>query len=112
MRFRILLPALLGALLAVAPAEATTFNVSIAKSGFSPGSLTIAVGDTVVWTNADTSSHQVESKSAGFTSPLLAPGQTFSFTYKTAGRFAYQDQVVKKNKGTVTVQSVAPGPPV
>lgn len=111
MRLRILLPALLGALLVLGPAQAATFNVSITKSGFSPSALTVAVGDTVTWTNADTTSHQIESKSAGFTSPLLAPGQTYSFTYKTAGKYAYQDQVVKRNKGTVTVRG-ATGPPI
>ncbi len=111
MRSRIFLPILLVSLVVLAPARAATFGVSITKSGFSPSALTIAVGDTVVWTNADTTSHQIESKSAGFTSPLLAPGQTFSFTYKSAGKFAYQDQAVKRNRGTVTVQG-ATGPPI
>lgn len=112
MRARLLLAVLALSLVALPSAQAATFNVSISKSGFSPSALTIAVGDTVTWTNADTSSHQVESKSAGFTSPLLAPGQTFSFTYKAAGKYAYQDQVVKRNKGTVTVQGATPGPPI
>jgi plastocyanin len=103
MRARLLFTVLLVSLVALPSAQAATFGVSITKSGFSPSALTIAVGDTVLWTNADTSSHQIESKSAGFTSPLLAPGQTFSFTFKDAGRFSYQDQTVKKNKGTVTV---------
>jgi plastocyanin len=111
MRSRILLPVLLVFLVTLAPAEAATFAVSITKSGFSPSGLTIAVGDTVVWTNSDTTGHQIESKSAGFTSPLLAPGQTFSFTYTAAGRYAYQDKVVKKLRGTVTVQG-ATGPPI
>jgi plastocyanin len=111
MRSRILLPVLLVFLVTLAPAEAATFAVSITKSGFSPSALTIAVGDTVVWTNSDTTGHQIESKSAGFTSPLLAPGQTFSFTYTAAGRYAYQDKVVKKLRGTVTVQG-ATGPPI
>ena len=111
MRSRILLPVLLVSLVTLASARAATFNVSITKGGFSPDTLTVAVGDTVTWTNADTSNHQVESKTAGFTSPVLAPGQTFSFTYKTAGRYAYQDQLVKRNHGTVTVQG-ATGPPI
>jgi plastocyanin len=104
MRSRIHLLALLLALVVVAPAHAATFTVSITKSGFAPSTLTIAVGDTVTWRNDDTSSHQVASKSAGFTSPLIKPGETFAYTYKEAGRFSYQDETVKKNKGTVTVQ--------
>jgi plastocyanin len=104
MRSRILLLALLVALVVLPPAHATTFTVSITKGGFAPSALTIAVGDTVTWRNDDTSSHQIASKSAGFSSPLIKPGETFSFTYKEAGRFSYQDETVKKNKGTVTVQ--------
>ncbi len=111
MRSRTLLSALLLALVVLAPARAATFTVSITKGGFVPSALTIAVGDTVSWRNDDTSSHQVASKSAGFSSPLLKPGETFSFTYKEAGRFSYQDETIKRNKGTVTVQG-APAPAI
>jgi plastocyanin len=107
MRSRILLPALLLALVLLAPARAATFTISITKSGFNPSAVTVGVGDTVTWTNADTASHQVESKSAGFVSPLLKPGESYSFVYAKAGRFAYQDKAVKKFRGTVTVQEPA-----
>ena len=107
MRSRILFSTLLLALVAMAPARAATFDISITKAGFAPGALTIAVGDVVTWKNGDTTSHQVVSKAAGFSSPLLKPGESFSFTYRSAGRFAYQDDVVKKNRGTVTVQGPA-----
>jgi plastocyanin len=110
MRTRILLPVLLVALVVLAPARAATFTVSITKAGFSPSALTIAVGDTVTWRNDDSTSHQIASKSASFTSPLIKPGETFSFTYKAAGRFSYQDETVKKNKGTVTVQGSPTAP--
>jgi plastocyanin len=104
MRSRTLLAVLLVALVVLAPARAATFNVSITKGGFVPEALTIAVGDTVTWRNDDTTSHQVASKGADFTSSLIKPGETFSFTYKNAGRFSYQDETVKKNHGSVTVQ--------
>jgi plastocyanin len=107
MRTRVLLAALLVALAALGPAGAATFNITITKDGFTPGNVTIGLGDTVTWTNNDTSSHQVESKSANFTSPLLKPGQSYSFVYKQAGKFAYTDMVVKRNKGSVTVAAPA-----
>ena len=110
MRTRILLPVLLVALVVLAPARAATFTVAITKGGFAPEALTVAVGDTVTWRNDDTTSHQIASKSAGFTSPLIKPGETFSFTYKNAGRFSYQDETVKKNHGTVTVQGSPTAP--
>ena len=104
MRSRVLLLALLLALLALAPARAATFTVTITKDGFSPKALTVAPNDTVTWTNGDTSTHQVESKSANFKSPVLQPGQSYSFVFKTAGKFNYTDLVVKRLKGAVTVQ--------
>lgn len=105
MRSRILLAALLLALVGLAPARAATFTVTITKAGFTPSAMTIGPNDTVTWTNADTSTHQVESKSANFTSPVLQPGQSYSFVYKTTGKFNYQDLVVKRLKGSVTVSA-------
>jgi plastocyanin len=105
MRSRILLGALLLALLMLAPARAATFTVTLTKAGFNPGSLTVGPNDTVTWTNADTTNHQIESKSANFTSPVLLPGQSYSFVYKTTGRFNYQDLIVKRLKGSVTVSA-------
>jgi len=106
MERRLLLPALLLALAFLGPASAaTTVTVSITKAGFVPSALTIAAGDTVTWTNADTSSHQVISKDAGFATPLLKPGESYSFLFKTPGRYTYQESAVKKMRGTVTVKA-------
>ena len=106
MNRRLLLPVLLLALVFLGPAgAATTFTVSITKGGFVPKDLTIAPGDTITWTNADTSTHQVVSKDAGFASPLLKPGESYSFLFETAGRYAYEDPTVKKRtRGSVTVK--------
>jgi len=103
---RLLLPALLLALVFLGQAgAATSFTVSITKAGFVPKDLTIAPGDTITWTNADTSTHQVVSKDAGFASPLLKPGESYSFLFTTAGRYAYEDPTVKKRtRGSVTVK--------
>jgi plastocyanin len=106
MRSRTLLPALLLGLVLLAPARAATFTVSITKAGFTPSSVTIAVGDVVTWTNSDTSGHQLVSKDAAFATPVLQPGESWSFVFETAGRYAYQDSAVKKMRGTVTVQAV------
>jgi plastocyanin len=105
MRSRILLGAVLLALLVLAPARAATFTVTLTKAGFTPSDVTIGPNDTVTWINADTSNHQIESKSANFTSPVLQPGQSYSFVYKTTGRFNYQDLVVKRLKGSVMVSA-------
>jgi len=106
MKRRLLLPALLLAFAFLGPASAaTTVTVSITKAGFVPKDVSIAAGDTVTWTNADTSGHQVVSNDAGFATPLLKPGESYSFLFKSPGRYAYQDSAVKKLRGTVTVKT-------
>ena len=56
----LLLPvALLAALVVAASAGADTKTVQITKSGFTPSSTAVMVGDSVTWHNADVVSHQV-----------------------------------------------------
>src|SRR5919197_387659 len=95
------------ALVAAAPAQAATIDVKITKSGFSPSSVRINFGDTVKWTNADTTNHQVVADNGSFASPILKPGASYSFTFKTAGRFPYHDAIKPSLKGVVRVN----GPP-
>jgi hypothetical protein len=105
MRPRVLLTVLALALVVLAPARAATSTVTITKGGFTPKALTVAPNDTVTWTNGDTTNHQVECKSASFTSAVLQPGQSASFVFKTAGKFNCGDLVVKRLKSSVTVQA-------
>jgi len=93
------------AVVLVAPAQALAANITISAAGFTPASLTINQGDTVTWTNPDTATHQIMSNKAGFSSPVLSTGQTFSFVFKTAGSFSIQEVLDKKLKGTVVVQA-------
>jgi plastocyanin len=97
----------LAALAAASPAGAATITVRITKSGFSPASATIDFGDTVTWRNADTTNHQVVADNGSFASPILAPGKTYSFTFRTAGRFAYHDAIKPSLRARITVK----GPP-
>ena len=94
------------ALLAASPAGAATVAVSITKDGFVPRDVTVQVGDTVTWTNSDTSVHQVQATNGAFLSPPLTNGQSFSYTFTSAGKVNYQDPNLKKLKGSVT--AVAP----
>ena len=100
----LLLAALLGAALipAAAAKTAATTNVSITAAGFVSKNISVAAGDTVKWTNGDTKNHQVACAKCKFTSPVLTPTQTYSYTFTTAGKFAITD-VLSNIKGTVTV---------
>jgi hypothetical protein len=90
----------------VAPALAQAANITITKSGFVPSSVTIAPGESITWTNSDTVDHQVSSNKASLASPVLHGGQTFSFKFVTAGKFAISDLLVKKLKsGMVSVET-------
>jgi plastocyanin len=95
------------ALAATPTAGAATTTVRIVKAGFSPTAVTIDFGDTVVWRNADTTNHQVVADSGAFASPILRPGQTFSFTFRTAGTFRYRDALEPSERGRIVVR----GPP-
>ena len=88
-------PALTAADLAPpAPAAAASVDhlMTIAMDGtqFQPGDVTVAVGDTVVWTNKDPFPHNVTSKAGGFRSKDLDPDQSFRFTAKKPGTYAYE----------------------
>jgi plastocyanin len=96
--------AALTALVVASPATAATVNVAITRAGFVPNNVTLKQGDVVTWTNADTQSHQVASQNAPFASPVLAPTQTFSYTFAKAGKFNITDPQNKNRKMTVTVE--------
>lgn len=105
---RLLLPlAALCVLAAPAPAAAATATVRIVADGFRPAAVTIASGDSVVWRNDDRVNHQVVSDTGAFASPILRPGQTFTFTFASAGTYRYRDALEPRERGTVRVT----GPP-
>jgi plastocyanin len=92
------------------PATATSTTVTITKTGYKPTSVSIFVGDTVVFSNRDTIAHTVSFKqTAGLhctlTTLLLQPNGTASCTFTAAGKFDFSDPVSKgKNfRGTVPV---------
>lgn len=105
----LLLPlALLAAMLVAAAAGADTKTVQITKSGFTPTTTTITVGDTVTWHNADSADHQVVADDGSFASPVLHSDQSYSHTFNAQGKVAYHDALAKGNKGTVTVNGAPP----
>ncbi len=111
----------IGLLLALypGPANATTFNVSVADGGliFTPSSLTIQIGDTVTWTWAVTG-HSSTSGTPGtpngiWDSGILGRDATFSHTFGAAGSFPYYCMphgACCGMTGVVTVESPTPTP--
>jgi plastocyanin len=90
-----------------ASGSAATVSVKIVPGAFQPSSLTVSSGDVVQWTNNTSALRQIVADEGGFASPILKPGQTYSFTFKTAGSYAYHDGLHPSLKGSVAVK----GPP-
>ena len=82
----------------------TTHYINIQGYAFSPSSITINVGDTIVWTNYDSASHTVTSNDGTFDSGSITNGNTFSFTFTSAGTFDYYCAPHPGMTGSVTVQ--------
>jgi len=83
--------------------------VDIAGFAFSPGSVTVAVGDTVTWTNADAQGHTATADDASFDTGTIARNTSKSVTFSTAGTFGYHCKIHPQMTGTVVVQAAAGG---
>ena len=71
---------------------ATISNYLSPAEGWPQMSLAINVGDTMVWVNQQACwpTNYVESYGGEWKSPVLAPGDSFSFTFTNAGFYAYR----------------------
>jgi plastocyanin len=97
--------------LAPAAASAATHKVRMGFNDFSPATVSAARGDTVRWVNPSDGflEHDVKSTAPAkyFSSGKaggLVPGDTYTFTFDSAGTFAYYCSVHPESmKGTVRV---------
>jgi plastocyanin len=86
-------------------AFAATRNVEITRTGFVPDRLTIDAGDTVTWTNKDSTQHQVVADGGAFpSSTALQPNQTYSYRFLRSGSFSYRDGFAQNERGRITVR--------
>jgi uncharacterized repeat protein (TIGR01451 family) len=72
--------------------------------GFLPTSITIHVGDTVIWTNQGSIQHTVTADDGSFDSGVIGTGATWSMTFSTAGTYSFHCAPHPWMKGTVVVQ--------
>jgi plastocyanin len=109
-RLLVIVALALGALaLLAAPAGAATQNVQITDTGFGPSTLEIEPGDTVIWTNDGTTTHDVSADDGTFQSGPLSPGATFSFPFQTEGTYVYRSTTDANLTGSVTVGGASIG---
>jgi plastocyanin len=104
---RLMIASLAGvaALLCAAVVGAATTTVQVTKNGFTPKSITVTVGDTVTWHNADSHTHQVVADNGAFASPALAANASWSYTASKSGKFTYRDAYATTHRATLIVNA-------
>ena len=80
-----------------------THTVSIVDFAFDPTALSVKVGDTVQWINNGTADEGHNVIGDGLASPVLHTGESYSFTFSTAGIYDYVCTIHPKMKATVEV---------
>src|SRR2546430_13943093 len=78
-------------------------RVTIKGMQFSPATVTIKVGQTVIWANADDRDHTVIAADGSFKSGNLPAGASYSFTFSKKGKFAYGCSYHPRMKGVIMV---------
>ncbi len=89
---------------ATAYAGASTIRtVSIVDFAFDPTDLSVNVGDTVQWIDNGTAEEGHNVIGDGLQSPTLHTGESYSFTFSTAGTYSYECTIHPKMKATLEV---------
>jgi plastocyanin len=69
--------------------KATVHTVVIDGMQFSPPSLEVNTGDTIIWKNKDLFPHTATSEGKKFDSGTIQPGQQWKYVAKERGTFQY-----------------------
>lgn len=90
------------AALAALPARAATDHaVAIQGMKFAPADLSVAVGDTVTFTNMDSAPHTGSAKDGSFDTGKLSKGKSATVTISAAGDHAYFCKIHTAMKGVI-----------
>ncbi len=96
---------------APAAAAPATHNVTIENFAFGPAELKIKVGDSVTFTQKDSTPHTVDTdphpthtQLPGFDSGTLTQGKTYTFTFTKKGTFTYHCSPHPSMMGTIIVE--------
>jgi plastocyanin len=76
-------------LMAATPAHAESIFVHTLSQSFSPSHLDVLTGDTVVWRNDSTKTHNVKFDTEGFNSGRIAPRDAANHPFPVAGVYPY-----------------------
>lgn len=85
------------------PAASAANQIKIQDFGFTPPTLSIAVGTQVSWINNGPSNHTVTANDGSFDSGTIQRNASFNFTFSKAGTFAYHCSIHPTMTATITV---------
>jgi plastocyanin len=97
---------LAGAVIALAagPASARQVIKATPSDTYDPTPVHVAMGEKVIWKNADIDDHVVKSTSHGWQKDkLIHPGAKTSFTFNSRGRYTYKCTIHLGMKGVIKV---------
>jgi plastocyanin len=88
------------------PAKKTVLikPVLIQDFSFSPAKIVVKKGTKVIWVNTDAAPHTVTANNGAFDSGVLQRGETFTRTFRKAGKFAYHCEIHPEMVGSVRVK--------
>lgn len=82
-----------------------TVEVMIEDNAFNPDTVSISAGDTVRWTNLDSTTHTVTSTGGTyFKSENLNQGDSYEFLFTDPGTYEYYCEIHPSMEGTITVE--------
>jgi len=84
-------------------------TIHMKNDAFSAGNVTVSTGSNVMWVNDDTKVHTVTADDGSFNSGDIQPGNSYNFTFKSTGTYAYHDAHNSSMTGMVTVVSTSSG---
>ncbi|HWI14344.1 MAG TPA: cupredoxin family copper-binding protein [Burkholderiales bacterium] len=87
-----------------ASAAAATHTITMDAMGYSPETLHVKRGDTVVWVNKDPFPHTATAVDRSFDSREIASGKRWSYVAKTAGKHPYGCTFHPTMKATLIVE--------
>jgi plastocyanin len=77
--------------------------VAIKDFAFNPQTIQAKVGETITWTNQDSTAHTVTLDDKSVDSGNVAPSATYSHAFTQAGTFPYHCSIHTQMTGTITV---------
>jgi plastocyanin len=95
---------LAGATAACSRSASRAHTVTIQNFAFAPLELTVAPGDTVIWTNKDFVPHTATARDTGWDSQAISSTGSWRFVPRTPGRHDYYCVFHPNMKATIVVR--------